>query len=63
MGKKKDCFGQEDYVCMTPSCPYARDCIKAVWEKRMAKVLARGKVEEGAGKRARGRISMKSLSE
>ncbi len=63
MGKKKDCFGQEDYVCMTPSCPYARDCIKAVWEKRMEKVLARGKAVEGAGKRSRGRLSMKTLSD
>ena len=41
MGKKKDCFGQEDYVCMTPNCPYARDCIKVVWEKRMDKVLSK----------------------
>ena len=23
MGKKKDCFGSETYVCMTPNCPYA----------------------------------------
>ena len=62
MGKKKDCFGQEDYVCRTPSCPYARDCIKAVWEKRMEKVLLRGKVDEGGAKRSRSRITLKSLS-
>lgn len=42
MGKKKDCFGREDYVCMTPNCPYARECIRVVWEKRMDRVLAKG---------------------
>jgi hypothetical protein len=43
MGKKKDCFGVEDYVCMTPNCPYARECIQAVWEKRLRRALDREK--------------------
>ena len=41
MGKKKDCFGEEDYVCMTPSCPYASDCVREVWKKRMDRIIAR----------------------
>ena len=41
MGKKKDCFGQEDYVCMTPNCPYAKECIQVVWQKRAARAMAR----------------------
>lgn len=56
MGKKKDCFGLEDYVCMTPNCPYARDCIKAVWDKRMQRVLAR-KSRVSARRRSPGRVS------
>lgn len=58
MGKKKDCFGQEDYVCMTPSCPYARECIKVVWEKRMEKVLQRGKSAPAPKKRSRSRLTV-----
>ena len=57
MGKKKDCFGLEDYVCMTPGCPYAKDCIKAVWEKRMDRILARSR--PAPSQRRRGRISAK----
>jgi hypothetical protein len=60
MGKKKDCFGQEDYVCMTPNCPYARDCVRAVWEKRLARVLARdkkGAVPDAGRRRSPGRVS------
>ena len=56
MGKKKDCFGFEDYVCMTPNCPYARDCIKVVWEKRMQRVLTR-KGSVSVRRRSRGRVS------
>ncbi len=41
MGKKKDCFGQEDYTCMTPHCPYAKECIQAVWEKRLNRAMGR----------------------
>jgi hypothetical protein len=56
MGKKKDCFGVEDYVCMTPNCPYARDCIKVVWEKRLARAVA--KTNKGAERRrSPGRVS------
>jgi hypothetical protein len=60
MGKKKDCFGQEDYVCMTPNCPYARECIQAVWEKRLEKVLARGvaKGAEPKKRRSRSRLTV-----
>jgi hypothetical protein len=56
MGKKKDCFGLEDYVCMTPNCPYARECIKVVWDKRMQRVLAR-KSRTAARRRSPGRVS------
>ncbi len=58
MGKKKDCFGLEDYVCMTPNCPYARDCIKVVWDKRMQRVLTR-KSSAPARRRSPGRVSAK----
>ena len=59
MGKKKDCFGQEDYVCMTPGCPYARDCIRVVWEKRLERVIARRNVPEQQP-RTRGRTRVKT---
>ena len=57
MGKKKDCFGLEDYVCMTPNCPYARDCIKVVWDKRMQRVLTRKSRVNDARRRSPGRVS------
>lgn len=57
MGKKKDCFGLEDYVCMTPNCPYARDCIKAVWDKRMQRVLTRKSRVTDTRRRSPGRVS------
>jgi hypothetical protein len=60
MGKKKDCFGQEDYVCMTPNCPYAKECVRAVWEKRLARVLARGQrggAAEPVRRRSPGRVT------
>ncbi|MHC4134662.1 MAG: hypothetical protein ACYS0K_06735 [Planctomycetota bacterium] len=56
MGKKKDCFGLEDYVCMTPNCPYARDCIKVVWERRMQRVIER-KGRAPVRRRSPGRVS------
>jgi len=59
MGKKKDCFGVEDYVCMTPNCPYAKECIRAVWEKRMARVISRTN-KQPAKRRSPGRISVES---
>ena len=54
MGKKKDCFGLENYVCMTPNCPYASDCVKVVWEKRMERILAK-KNKSGQPKQRRSR--------
>ena len=59
MGKKKDCFGQEDYTCMTPSCPYAKECIQAVWEKRLERAMARrgkGETPNKATRRSRARM-------
>lgn len=57
MGKKKDCFGKEDYVCMTPNCPYARECIQVVWQKRLEKVLAKSN-RPAAPKRTRSRLTV-----
>ncbi|MHC4971591.1 MAG: hypothetical protein ACYTG3_04605 [Planctomycetota bacterium] len=42
---------------MTPNCPYARDCIKVVWDKRMQRVLTRKSRAPGARRRSPGRIS------
>ena len=41
MSKKKDCFGSETYVCRTQNCAYMSDCVKAVWEKKLKRILAR----------------------
>jgi len=57
MGKKKDCFGIEDYVCMTPSCPYAKECIKVVWEKRLERILAK-RNKSVAPRRSRSRLTV-----
>jgi hypothetical protein len=35
MGRKKICFGREDYVCMERGCPYAEACIREVWMKKI----------------------------
>ena len=56
MGKKKDCFGVEDFVCMTANCPYARECIKAVWDKRLNRVLTR-QSREAPQRRSPSRVS------
>ena len=57
MGKKKDCFGVEDYVCMTPNCPYAKECIRAVWEKRLSRALAKdNKKPAPSRRRSPGRV-------
>jgi len=48
MGKKKWCFGREDVVCLTKDCPYMSDCIQVVWQKKMARLIARG-AADGAG--------------
>jgi len=58
MGKKKDCFGQEDYVCMTPSCPYAKDCIQVVWEKRLTAAMERSKAGSATKAKRRSRARM-----
>ena len=41
MGKKKWCFGREDFVCLTKDCPYMTDCIKVVWEKKVSRMITR----------------------
>lgn len=41
MGKKKWCFGREDFVCLTRDCPYMADCIKVVWEKKVSRMITR----------------------
>ena len=48
MGKKKDCFGRESYICMVKDCPYMSDCIRVVWEKKMEKVLSRARDRRAA---------------
>ena len=46
MGRKKACFGREDYVCLTKDCPYMNECIQAVWEKKVSGLLRRSRREE-----------------
>ena len=58
MGKKKDCFGLEDYVCMTPNCPYASACIKAVWEKRLERIMAKTNKTVAKPRRSRSRLTV-----
>ena len=41
MGKKKWCFGREDFVCLTKDCPYMADCIQVVWDKKVSRMLTR----------------------
>jgi hypothetical protein len=41
MGRKKACFGREDYVCLTKECPYMNECIQAVWDKKVSGILRR----------------------
>ncbi len=45
MGKKKWCFGREDVICLTKDCPYMSDCIKVVWEKKMSRLIGRGRLD------------------
>lgn len=54
MGRKKACFGREDYVCLTKDCPYMSECIQAVWEKKVSGLLRRNR-EEQSRKEARTR--------
>ena len=45
MGKKKWCFGREDVICLTKDCPYMSDCIQVVWQKKMSRMIAKGRVD------------------
>jgi len=56
MGKKKECFGDETFVCMTPNCPYARECIQVVWEKRLERVVNKRNLP--VKKRSRSRLTV-----
>jgi hypothetical protein len=48
MGKKKQCFGSDEHVCMVKDCPYMSECIRVVWEKKMEIVLERARSRRGA---------------
>lgn len=52
MGKKKWCFGREDFVCLTKDCPYMSDCIKVVWEKKVSRMITRMRPARSRGKGA-----------
>ncbi len=41
MGKKKWCFGREDFVCLTKDCPYMSECIRVVWDKKVSRMISR----------------------
>ena len=41
MGKKKWCFGREDFVCLTKDCPYMAECIRVVWDKKVSRMITR----------------------
>jgi len=45
MGRKKACFGREDYVCLTKDCPYMNECIQAVWEKKVSGLMRASKTK------------------
>jgi hypothetical protein len=49
MGRKKACFGREDYVCLTRDCPYMNECIQTVWENKVTGMLKRSR----AGKKTK----------
>lgn len=48
MGRKKACFGREDYVCLTKDCPYMSACIQAVWEKKVSGIMRSSKGAKSA---------------
>ncbi len=48
MGKKKWCFGREDVICMTKDCPYMSNCIQQIWEKKMGRLMSKGRQEGGS---------------
>jgi hypothetical protein len=43
MGRKKACFGREDYVCLTKDCPYMNECIRAVWDNKVSGMLRKSR--------------------
>ena len=45
MGKKKWCFGREDVICLTKDCKYMSDCIQVVWQKKMSRMIGKGRIE------------------
>jgi len=40
MGKKKSCFGLEDFACHTRDCPYMVECCKAIIAREYAPRVA-----------------------
>ena len=58
MGKKKWCFGREDVICMTKDCKYMSECIQVVWERKMERLVDRGR-EEGSGSLSRLKTKLK----
>ncbi len=53
MGRKKACFGREDYVCLTKECPYMDECIRAVWDKKVSGMLRRSRRKTQAAAESR----------
>ena len=56
MGKKKWCFGREDVICMTKDCPYMSECIQVVWEKKMGRLMTKGRQEGGSLTRLKSKL-------
>jgi hypothetical protein len=56
VGKKKWCFGREDVICMTKDCPYMSDCIQVVWEKKMGRLMSKGRQEGGSLTRIKSKL-------
>ncbi len=52
MGRKKACFGREDYVCLTRDCPYMNECIQTVWENKVTGMLKRSRAGKKQKKEA-----------
>ena len=55
MGRKKACFGREDYVCLTKDCPYMSGCIQAVWDKKVSGLMRKTLDTQKSSKRTRSR--------
>ena len=56
MGKKKWCFGREDVICMTKDCPYMSECIQVVWEKKMGRLMQKGREDSGSLTRLKSKL-------